>query len=88
MIASLLEIVHELDIQKSYRVQVIGEIFGHTVTFTPPYHPELNSIENGWGLGKGEVATRAPSSMDELKSYIELCFGVEGIKSNTWGTYC
>ena len=41
-----------------YSMDQILEEAGHTPLRLPPYHPDLNLIENIWGIVKGWVASR------------------------------
>jgi hypothetical protein len=40
----------------------IAEQYEHEVSFTPPYHCELQPIEGVWAVVKGEVACSSPHS--------------------------
>ena len=39
-------------------VEVMAEKFGHEFLWIPPYHFELNPIENMWGISKNHVAAQ------------------------------
>lgn len=45
---------------KKYQVplasEAITESFGYKILWLPPYHPDLNPIEQAWGLTKNDVA--------------------------------
>lgn len=41
---------------KKYSLDTIMEAHGHTVLRLPPYHPDLNPIENIWSQVKGHVS--------------------------------
>lgn len=44
--------------KQKYRIDEIVESAGHTVLRLPPYHTELNPIENVWTLAKGSIVNR------------------------------
>ena len=54
--ATLLELAMEIDGVKKYKVVETARDYGHTVTFTPQYHPELNPIEKAWLWTKNVIA--------------------------------
>lgn len=49
-----------------YESVAIAEEFGHNVSFTPPYHPELQPMELIWAQLKNPIAASARMSMSEL----------------------
>jgi transposase len=51
---------------KLHSVELARE-YGHTVIFTPPYHPELQEIEIVWGALKAAVYARGKHSSQALR---------------------
>ena len=83
----LLSLVKSLHVQKQYVCVKIAANFGHRVLITPPYHPELQSIEIIWGVVKNAIASSPPRSMaamvDQLWDHFDNL-----ISSKTWtGAY-
>lgn len=54
----------------AFCVAEVAHEFGHTVIFTPPYHPELNEIEKVWATMKQWLRCNPSMSMTELYSNI------------------
>ena len=48
----------------------IAKEYGQTVSYTPPYHPELQPIELVWAWVKNPVAASPVDKMTELKARI------------------
>ena len=70
----LVEILRKLAPEPTYEIDVIARKQGHDVIRTPPYHPELQPIENCWGVVKNEVARHCDFTMDNLKMQLEAAF--------------
>ena len=56
----LLELVRINKEKVPFACVKIAEQFGHKLSFTPPYHCELQPIEGVWAVVKSEVARSAP----------------------------
>lgn len=52
----LYEMAQEDQYQNKFAVEVAAEAVGYEIFWLPPYHPELNPIEEAWGLTKQHVA--------------------------------
>lgn len=52
----LYEMAQQDEYQGRLDVEVAAEKFGYNILWLPPYHPELNPIEEAWGLTKQHVA--------------------------------
>jgi len=73
---------HKEEVVVYHSIQVAEE-FGHTVSFLPPYHPELNPIEMIWAQLKNPIAATARRTMKELGE--ALAFNAtEKITEKTW----
>ncbi|DBA01251.1 TPA: hypothetical protein N0F65_010843 [Lagenidium giganteum] len=66
----LLDLVAKVGGRKRYTTRETAREHGHSVAFTPPYHPELQPIELAWATLKNRIAQDPASSMDELKEKI------------------
>lgn len=71
----------------SYVVDTLLSEYGHSAIRLPPYHPELNPIENIWGILKNWVATRNVSfKLDDVKRLVEeKCANIGG---SEWESVC
>lgn len=68
---------------EEYRVDRLAKLHGHTILRLPPYHCELNPIENIWSVVKGKVA--AENKTFKEKEVEELTkVAIEAISSETW----
>jgi hypothetical protein len=58
-------------------ITAIANEYGHIVEFLPPYHSDLNPIENVWGIIKGHVAQhRTKFSMAEVECLVREGFAL------------
>ena len=70
----LIEMLNKLAPEPTYVIDEIAAQHGHEVVRTPPYHPELQPIETGWGVLNNEVARHCDFTMDNLKQQLECAF--------------
>lgn len=56
----LYELVKQNKIKVPYACNQIAVKYGHNLYYTPPYHYELQPIEEIWAVVKGEVARTSP----------------------------
>ncbi|ETV66222.1 hypothetical protein H257_17264 [Aphanomyces astaci] len=54
-----------------YAPQLIATEYGHTLYYTPPYHPELQPIEIIWGIVKQKMARRLSTSMADMDARLK-----------------
>ncbi|ETV80374.1 hypothetical protein H257_06683 [Aphanomyces astaci] len=80
--AELLELVARNRGKPAYAAQLIASKYGHTLYFTPPYHPELQPIELVWGMVKNRVALCPSKNVAELEERLWSLFGE--VKSHHW----
>lgn len=81
--AELLVLVKNNRPEKVYRAnQIASEENGHTLLYTPPYHPELQPIELIWGQVKNSVARDPASNIAELKEKLVVLF--DSVTSSNW----
>ncbi|KAG0326077.1 hypothetical protein BG000_001541 [Podila horticola] len=61
--------------------EVIAKRFGFDVLWLLPYHPDINPIEEGWGIAKGHVAPENNGSQPfgQVKNLL-----LEGFKKVDW----
>jgi transposase len=45
-----------MNIQPNFRIYEIAKKYGHKVSFTPPYHSEVQPIEKVWAMVKNPIA--------------------------------
>lgn len=85
--AELLELVKAKQHTKIYYVDELLKEHGHTVVRLPPYHCELNPIENVWSIMKHKVAMR---NVEQKNANIEAFIqeAVAEITPNYWQKYC
>ncbi|KAG9412195.1 hypothetical protein AC1031_015130 [Aphanomyces cochlioides] len=74
--AELLEVVKQRRGPPKYATQLIATTHGHTLYFTPPYHPELQPIELIWGAVKNKIARRPSKNISDLIARLQGCFDV------------
>lgn len=60
-------VLDNLRAHQAPQVRALVEQRGATVRFLPPYSPDLNPIEAGWGLIKKRIRTAAPRSREALR---------------------
>ncbi len=70
----LVEILRKLAPEPTYEIDVVARGQGHEVIRTPPYHPELQPIEQCWGVVKNEIARHCDFTMDNLRMQLETAF--------------
>lgn len=58
----------------AFKLDVIAAETGHTILRTPPYHPELQPIEECWGVVKNYCAQRCEYTMEKLREHLEEGF--------------
>ncbi|XP_054717309.1 uncharacterized protein LOC129226706 [Uloborus diversus] len=82
--AELLNLVQNVRSRyEEYRVDRIAALHGHTVLRLPPYHCELNPIENIWSVVKGKVA--AENRTFKEKEVEELTKkAIDNVSNETW----
>ncbi|CAH2088634.1 unnamed protein product [Euphydryas editha] len=57
------------------------------IELLPPYHPELNSIENIWGIFKGKIASKnIGQNMTIVDNLISVC--LDEVDNDTWRKTC
>ncbi|KAH9103741.1 hypothetical protein LEN26_009317 [Aphanomyces euteiches] len=78
----LLEIVRKERGSPQYAPQQIASEYGHTLYYTPPYHPELHPTEIVWGIIKQKMAQRVSKSMEEMGT--RLSAHMSAITSTQW----
>ncbi|RHY47467.1 hypothetical protein DYB38_007657 [Aphanomyces astaci] len=84
--AELLDLCRQHRETPSYATQVLATECGHTLLFTPPYHPKLQPIEVVWGVVKNRIGVRPSKDMGELRTRLEVEFS--SIQSSHWlGAY-
>ena len=66
-----------------YETIDIATKYGHTVIWTPPYHPELQEIEVIWAVGKNWCKMHPAQSFAELKVNAKKAF-TEHVEKKTW----
>ncbi len=79
----LLSLVKSLAIPPVYACRHIAEQFGHQLRYLPPYHPELNIIEQIWAVAKGLIGRQAPKSREEFHDFIEIAL-LDEVTTHTW----
>lgn len=71
----------------SYRIDEIIKSKGFEILRLPPYHPELNAIENIWGILKNKIASKnIGQNMTEVQNLIAE--GLNSIDNNIWLNTC
>ncbi|XP_045766308.1 uncharacterized protein LOC123879202 [Maniola jurtina] len=71
----------------TYKIDEIIKSKGCEILRLPPYHPELNAIENIWGILKNRIASKnIAQNMTEVQNLIFE--GLNSIDSNTWLNTC
>lgn len=79
--SELVELLKKLAPAPVYVVDLMAQNRGHEVVRTPPYHPELQSIETCWGVVKNEVARHCDFTMDNLLEQLDK--GFEKVTAST-----
>ena len=69
--AELLAVCRQLCPKPAYELDRLAEAAGHQILRTPQYHPELQPIENCWGVVKNHCAARCDYTMTGLRVHLE-----------------
>jgi len=72
--AKLMGLVRANKSGPDYRACQIAREHGHTVSYTPPYHPELQPIELIWAMMKNRIAMDPARSMADLLAKVQEGF--------------
>ena len=64
------------------RSRLISDEYGHVILFTPPYHPELQPIEQVWAAIKNPIAFDPARDMQEL--HAKIWEGIDKVDSKRW----
>jgi transposase len=72
--AELLELCRNLCPKPEYELDRIAKEAGHQILRTPQYHPELQPIEECWGVIKYHCATSCDYTMHGLRQHLENGF--------------
>ncbi|GMF14055.1 unnamed protein product [Phytophthora lilii] len=74
-IPQLLAAVKAHKAKPTYAVHRIANENGHTLLYTPPYHPELQPIELVWGRVKTRIARNPADNLADLSAKLDAEFG-------------
>lgn len=69
--AELLAVCRQLCPKPAYELDRLAEAAGHQILRTPQYHPELQPIENCWGVVKNHCAAQCDYTMAGLRVHLE-----------------
>jgi len=72
--SELVEILTKMASEPIYAVDEIAASCGHKVLRTPPYHPERQPIETGWGVVKNYMARNGDFTMKNLIKQLDSGF--------------
>lgn len=72
--AELLEACRQLCPKPEYELDRIARTEGHQIIRTPQYHPELQPIEQCWGVVKNHCAAKCDYTMKGLRTHLEEGF--------------
>lgn len=68
----LYDLVRQHKTSPQHQIDDLIRSAGHEVLRLPPYHPDLNPIENIWGIVKSRVSSRNTTfKMDDVKKLAE-----------------
>lgn len=71
----LYEMAKRREYQQELEVERIAALYGYSIFWLPPYHPQLNPIEEAWGLTKRHVAMENDgSNFQRVKALISEGF--------------
>lgn len=72
---------------KTFKIDRLLAKFGHTVLRLPPYHPDLNPIENIWALVKDHVAQKNVTfRLEDARTLLEE--KIASIGAEEWSARC
>ena len=81
--ATLLDLIKRNRPDPEYESVNIAKEYGHTVIFTPPYHPELQEIEVVWAVAKNYCKGKPAQSWKDLLKNANYA-PREHVTSKTW----
>ena len=81
--AELMSLIKQNKPAPKYVSVEIATKYGHTIIFTPPYHPELQEIEVIWAVGKNWCKAHPAQSFAELRKNAVFAFK-EHVTAHTW----
>ena len=80
---ALLELINQHKPEPEYETVNIATEYGHTIIWTPPYHPELQEIEVIWAVAKKYCKAHPAQSWKELMKLANYAF-TKHITRKTW----
>ncbi|OQR85882.1 hypothetical protein ACHHYP_11227 [Achlya hypogyna] len=84
--AELLELARRHRQRDQFACVATARSWGHQVLYTPPYHPELQPIEEVWAVVKNRIAMDPATTLPDLGSKLESSFAQ--VHTGTWtGAY-
>ena len=81
----LLEIAMENNPPPTYLVDTLFKAAGHEILRLPPYHPELNPIEQVWSVVKRYVARHTDFKIQTILRLVEEALST--ITNDVWQNY-
>lgn len=72
--SELFELCSRFAVRPEYLIDTIARKAGHSILRTPPYHPELQPIENCWAIVKNHVARNNDCTIKKVRSLLEEGF--------------
>lgn len=72
--AEMIEIINKFASSPTYVLDVIAAEYGHEISRTPPYHPELQPIEICWAVIKNQIGRNCDFTMANLLNQLENAF--------------
>jgi len=72
--AELITVLKKIAPSPIYEADEIAKKYGHEIIRTPPYHPELQPIEECWGVVKNHIARNCDFTLSNLKLQLEEGF--------------
>jgi len=82
-------VMDQLGAHKIKRVREMIEAAGARLLFLPPYHPDLNPIENAWSKVKTALRRIAARTRDRLEEAIfSVCWDLTARDAAGWFQHC
>jgi transposase len=84
LVVELKEEARRVQSQQPTVIQQLAAERGHSILYAPPYHPEINPIEYGWGIAKNHTASVTNARITMEDAYLNFNHGLNKATDSVW----